>query len=292
MQSVSQTLLTKLPESISMSTISVSDIHKVLYLVKNNVDITAQFVEALTSNPNVAGVMLKYRSLYIDVDCKLPNGRSALNYAIETGLFKIARELIYRGSSVNLVDPYKGVTPLIEVAGSARVNGDRTVELGELLVQYGADVNAVDVKGMTAMHHLATNRCKWRSLEELMKSEENWELEMDRVENELDGLFRKGYSEEYISERMDWIEMETERHRSVLKQIKELEEELNRDPDVQATKAVNAARMGLAKVLLAKGACPCADFCVGMGSPLTMACREEVRDMEFVRLCGKVKKIR
>jgi ankyrin repeat protein len=97
-----------------------------------------------------------------DVARYLVAGDTALHLAAATYRVDVARPLIAAGASVRARNRL-GAEPLHAAAvgspGSARWNPDAQAAMLTYLVQMGADPNATDKKGVTALHRAVRTRC-------------------------------------------------------------------------------------------------------------------------------------
>jgi quinoprotein dehydrogenase-associated probable ABC transporter substrate-binding protein len=93
------------------------------------------------------------------VDATTPDGYTALAYAIADGKFAAAKALIDAGASSSLPAGPQKLTPLMIVASQrpveqraiALVEGVGPLDLAQLFVARGADINATSTTGMTAL---------------------------------------------------------------------------------------------------------------------------------------------
>ena len=86
---------------------------------------------------------------------ELEQGFSALMFACERGHESVVRLLLEQGADAKITEPGQSLTPLM-AACSGRGFADptsreeRALEIAELLIQHGANVNAVGKGGQTA----------------------------------------------------------------------------------------------------------------------------------------------
>lgn len=107
---------------------------------------------------NVPAVQL-LASRKANINATTPDGYSALAYALADGRFAAAKALIDVGASVSQPAGLQKLTPLMIVASQrpikqrsmALVEGVGPLDLAQLLVARGADVNAASITGMTAL---------------------------------------------------------------------------------------------------------------------------------------------
>jgi ankyrin repeat protein len=82
-------------------------------------------------------------------------GFSALMFACERGHKDAVQLLVERGADANAKEPSQALTPLMAACSGkgfvdASSKEERALEIAKLLVQHGADVNAVGKGGQTA----------------------------------------------------------------------------------------------------------------------------------------------
>jgi uncharacterized protein len=87
-----------------------------------------------------------------DVNDRSNNGFTALMFAAQVGDAESARVLIGAGAKAHDVMPKTGLTPLIIAAATGRT------KVAALLLDQGADPDAVAADGFTALHHAAKHR--------------------------------------------------------------------------------------------------------------------------------------
>jgi ankyrin repeat protein len=138
-------------EGLSMVMLAAYNHHfkmmEILTMRKRHLDI---FEAAAAGNSlEVDRILAKDKTQLVAVS---PDGYSALAYACWFGRFEVARNLIAKMAQVNTPanNPSK-VTPLHSaVAG-------KHVEIAELLLKHGADVNAKQQNDLTPLHSAAAN---------------------------------------------------------------------------------------------------------------------------------------
>lgn len=86
---------------------------------------------------------------------ELEYGFSALMFACEAGHEDVVRLLLEKGADAKIAEPGQSLTPLMAAcSGAGFVNPDskeeRALSIAELLVQHGANVDAVGKGGQTA----------------------------------------------------------------------------------------------------------------------------------------------
>jgi quinoprotein dehydrogenase-associated probable ABC transporter substrate-binding protein len=94
-----------------------------------------------------------------DVNAATPQGYTALAYALADGKFAVAKALVEAGASVTMPVGAEKLTPLMMVASQrpigsrvmALVEGVGPLDIAQLLVTRGANVNAASSTGMTAL---------------------------------------------------------------------------------------------------------------------------------------------
>jgi quinoprotein dehydrogenase-associated probable ABC transporter substrate-binding protein len=96
-----------------------------------------------------------------DVELAAAGGFAPLSLAIEDGKFLAAKSLIELGASVNVTAGADRVTPLMVTASQLAVGGAakeierrqglRSTDIATALIERGADVNAVNVQGVSAL---------------------------------------------------------------------------------------------------------------------------------------------
>lgn len=81
----------------------------------------------------------------VEIDGTDYNGLTALFYAAEYGRVEMARKLLQKGADIEFRDSY-GNTPLWRACMNDIRNGE---EMIHLLLSYGADVNAENIRGIS-----------------------------------------------------------------------------------------------------------------------------------------------
>lgn len=96
-----------------------------------------------------------------NVNAKTPQNQTALHYACQKGFAKIAESLLLYRAEINVRDSALHQTPL----HNAVLFAGGSLELVQLLVERGADVNATSKNGWTPLHRAAskgfTNVCEY-----------------------------------------------------------------------------------------------------------------------------------
>ena len=87
---------------------------------------------------------------------RLASGRSALIEIAHYGYVPIVRELVDQGADVNAVDD-RGLTPLIAVLDGAG-EGRQTIAAQEVLLVAGADPNRIGYLGQSPLHYALRKR--------------------------------------------------------------------------------------------------------------------------------------
>jgi uncharacterized protein len=87
-----------------------------------------------------------------NVNAKSKSGFTALQFAAQQGDMESAKALLAAGATVNEADPDDAMTPLLTAIGSGQA------PLALLLIENGADVNATNKQGVSALHFAATRR--------------------------------------------------------------------------------------------------------------------------------------
>jgi len=107
---------------------------------------------------NVPAIQL-FVSYKANLNATTPDGYTALAYALADGRFAAAKALVEAGASVTQPAGPQKLTPLMIVASQrpieqrsmALVEGVGPLDLAQLLVTRGADINATSTTGMTAL---------------------------------------------------------------------------------------------------------------------------------------------
>jgi quinoprotein dehydrogenase-associated probable ABC transporter substrate-binding protein len=107
---------------------------------------------------NVPAIQL-FASRKANVNATTPDGYTALAYALADGKFAAAKALVEAGASVTAAVGAEKLTPLMVAASQrpieqrmmALVEGVGPLDIAQLLVTRGADVNATSTAGMTAL---------------------------------------------------------------------------------------------------------------------------------------------
>ena len=96
-----------------------------------------------------------------DIEASVPGGFTALAIAIEEGKYLAAKALIESGASVNVTAGTDQVTPLMSAASQLAVGeaakeierrqGLRSTDIANALIERGANVNAANAAGVTAL---------------------------------------------------------------------------------------------------------------------------------------------
>lgn len=96
-----------------------------------------------------------------NIELSVEGGFAPLSLAIESQKFLAAKALIEQGASVNVAAGTEHVTPLMVAASQATVGeaakeierrqGLRSTDIASALIEHGADVNAVNAHGVTAL---------------------------------------------------------------------------------------------------------------------------------------------
>ncbi|MCC5850394.1 MAG: ankyrin repeat domain-containing protein [Verrucomicrobia bacterium] len=95
-----------------------------------------------------------------------PRGYTALDYLVQTGSLHYVKEAVESGAAVNrdLSESGRGTTPLMLAAQARRLpnlfasHHDAYHRIIALLLEQGADVNAEDLNGRTALYYMAGQR--------------------------------------------------------------------------------------------------------------------------------------
>lgn len=98
----------------------------------------------------------------VEIDGTDYNGLTALFYAAEYGRVEMARKLLQKGADIEFRDSY-GNTPLWRACMNYLRNGE---EMILLLLSYGADVNAENIRGISPKD-LARTTWNFPEIEEL-----------------------------------------------------------------------------------------------------------------------------
>ncbi len=96
----------------------------------------------------------------VDIDMKDSNDRTALHHAISKGQYNVAKLLLSKGADKNCVDKY-GITPILLAV-------EKDLSMFQLLLDYKANIQAVDNEHNTVLHH-AANAGSTKIVEELIK---------------------------------------------------------------------------------------------------------------------------
>lgn len=123
-------------------------------VVQNNREWTALHQAVRIKNVDVVQLLLESGA---PVDKGDADGRTPLYHACSTGCAQGVKKLLAYGAQVGFKDKNE-VQPLHAAAGKCRVNWSRQNDypvIIEMLIKHGADINAHDKKGRTALHFAA-----------------------------------------------------------------------------------------------------------------------------------------
>ena len=122
---------------------------------------------ALEARCGCVGLLLKAGA---DIEARDASGNTPLSSVLRTGDFYIGKYLLQQGASVDVANS-TGETPLFfALQGYDSVQLVNAIEMVELLLQSGADLNAVDCHGITALQQAAENTHRYAVIELLAQS--------------------------------------------------------------------------------------------------------------------------
>ena len=120
---------------------------------------TALMWAAAEQHPKVVDLLIKHKA---DVNARSASGSTPLMFAARQGNAFIADQLIKGGARVNDAMTKSGLTPLM----MASIGGFE--ELARILLDHGADADAVDTSGKAVLHHAVTYTPSAAILRELL----------------------------------------------------------------------------------------------------------------------------
>lgn len=89
-----------------------------------------------------------------DPNFNVEDGRTPLTRECDEGYFNTSKILLEGGADANMPNSGNGMTPLMYAANAT----EEALQLCELLIQYGADIDAQDDNGMTPLMYSARSR--------------------------------------------------------------------------------------------------------------------------------------
>ena len=105
---------------------------------------------AIQEDHSEAALMLLEAGISVNSTDKF--GLSALNYSCSMANVPLSIVLVNSGANVNISDREAGTTPLMFAAQ------EESVEFVSLLLSKGADINAIDSNGQSALFHAAARK--------------------------------------------------------------------------------------------------------------------------------------